>query len=170
MWRSPFARLPVAVLLTGAFLLACDDHDDSLFEGEPGPVLVPAAWQGEWNVTTLERLCDEPDTLSLHEDVQFLCEGETLTTRFIPLGLECEGTATDTRIDVECDFDGSEGPCRLTINVDWTMTRSGDDFTGTARVHWVSSGGCDPDTTLCVDYTLTGTRIGDGLDGCFSQP
>ena len=167
MLSSKLARVSMIALLA---FFACDDDDDNFpLDGGGQPATIPAAWQGEWNITTLAQTCDQPDTLLLSESVEFLCDGEPLSTRFLPIELECEGTVTDTRVDVECDFDGSEGSCRLRVNVDWTMTRSGDEFAGTARVNWVASGGCDPDTTLCVDFTFTGTRIGDGLDGCFPR-
>ncbi len=152
-----------------AALIACDDDDDSPTGGgaPKGAAVVPAAWQGEWEITLLATPCNETDTLLFFpNDVAFICEGDTLTAPFSPFDIACEGTVTDTRIDIDCDDVLMEGPCRIEVDTDWTMTRNGDEFTGLARVDINATGGCEPDTMICVEFNFAGTRVGDGVAEC----
>lgn len=156
-----------AIVLIAA-LIACDDDEDSPTGGgtPKGPAVVTAGWQGDWDITLLATPCDAPDTLLFEQDVASICEGDTLTAPFSPFDIVCEGTVTDTRIDVDCDDVMMEGPCRMEVDTDWTMMRTGDEFTGLARVEMTGTGGCNPDTVICVEFNFSGTRIGDGSASC----
>src|SRR5262245_31234888 len=162
-----------SIILGVAFVLfvglsACDDDEDSPTGGgtTKGPAVVPAAWQGDWDLTLLATACGTTDTLMFVQDVGSICEGDTLTAPFTPFDVPCKGTVTDTRIDVDCDDVIMEGPCRVEVDTDWTMTRNGDDLTGRPRVEITGTGGCTPDTVICVDFNFAGTRVGDGSASC----
>jgi hypothetical protein len=155
-------------IVAAAAFAACGDDDDTTVNGggPPRPAELTAAWQGEWDLAFVATVCGETDTVLAEGGTEFLCEGDEITAPFLPWEISCEGTVTDTRVDVECDTTYTIGPCRVSATVDWTITRTGDDFAGTAMVELMATGGCEPDTTICLDIEFTGTRIGDGSLGC----
>ncbi len=159
----------VLVVIAAATAFAACDGDDGTSLGGGGtsqPAELTAAWEGEWDLEVVGVTCGTTDTLLYSSGAEFLCDGDDIRVPFLPWEFSCEGTVSDTRIDVECDSAITIGPCRLTVTVDWIITRAGDDLSGTAQVMFVPSALCDPDTTLCMDVEFTGTRIGDGSAGC----
>jgi hypothetical protein len=150
-------------IATAAAFAACGDDDDTTVNGggPPRPAELTAAWQGEWDLAFVLTECGSGDTLLAAGDTPVLCEGDDITAPFAPWEVSCEGTVTDTRIDVDCDTLLTEGPCQIRTEINWTITRTGDTLAGTATVMIIGTGPGDCDSTICADLVMSGTRIGD---------
>ncbi len=152
----------VAIAAAAAFAACGDDDGTTTSNGAPPrPAELTAAWQGEWDLEFLLTEGGSGDTLLASGDTPILCEGDDITAPFAPWEVSCEGTVTDTRVDVDCDTLFTEGPCQIRMDIDWSITRTGDTFTGTAQVVITGTGPGDCDSTICADLEMSGTRIGD---------
>jgi hypothetical protein len=126
-----------------------------------GPT-IPAAWQGVWNTTTIERVCGNPAIVNQESQLDTLCAGQPIF-RGGGLGLTCSGTATDTHFDWTCSStEVVFGQCTATVTFAGVATRTGDSEQTVVTITTQYSAGCGglfPDT--CQEFTSTGTRTAD---------
>jgi hypothetical protein len=126
---------------------------------DAGDFTIPAAWEGVWNISEVERECgttggfpsQEPDTL---------CAGDPVFDE--PL-LNCTGTITDTNVDISCETSESTGfpdfpDCMVTFSFSLVANRTGDSYTATNTlgITYTDCPGLLEDE--CTELVTTGTR------------
>lgn len=165
MSRFPRARWWWALLPLSAFAFlfppGCGDDET----GPSGPVVLPAAWAGVWEIETIERDCGSSVIDFQESETDTLCAGEEIS--FAPddadsLQVSCDGTVTDIAVDVTCTTSTTVEGVAYTVLVEVAIDRNGDSMSGTVR-YTVRAG----DTVVeCFEEELTGTRIGPAPDPC----
>ncbi len=164
--RRWFALLPLSALAVALALVlvpGCGDDDEGT--GPSGPVVLPAAWAGIWEIETIEHDCGSDVIDHQATVVDTLCAGEEIS--FAPddedsLAVSCEGSVTDTAVQVTCTSSLELEGETYSITIEVTINRSGDTMTGTVRFT-VRQG----DTTVeCFEEEMTGTRLGPAPVPC----
>ena len=115
----------------------------------------PSSWEGIWNMTTTLKDCDTGTVLNTSTAPDTICAGQSFgSSEFV-----CNGTITDTSIDVTCTAISEVYPgCTVSITMVSTGTRSGNTFQGTTRLTSDYSPECGiPDT--CMLQEISGTFV-----------
>jgi len=150
------ARIPLLLVALAVLVPACGDGDDDGMAGPGGPVNVPAAWAGVWQVHTVERDCDSSTLLDETTETETLCTGQELD--FDEEGvasLDCSGTVTDTVVDITCTASFVVEGTTYTTTAEIDLVRDGDSYSGTGRVT-VREG---TNVVECWAETVDATRI-----------
>jgi len=162
-------RLSCAVMVSALALglAACGDDDSPSGGGDPvdRTAYLNSAWQGVWQLDVLATTCTGEDTLINEIDTQVFCEGDHI--QFGPFDIEvvCDGSVTNTVVNVQCDTTFVSEGCTVHMETDLDLVRDDDTFSGTA-ISTLEVTGCAFDTTACVEFNVVAVRIGDGSLEC----
>ena len=124
---------------------------------------VPAAWAGVWEVTDVERDCETLELVETTTGNDTLCAGDLIDlTDDGTFEIDCNGTVTDTHVDIECTGSSEEAGCTGTFSLDLEADRDGETFSGTSITSLEFTGeGCGPFVFgFCQRIETTATRIG----------
>jgi hypothetical protein len=121
-----------------------------------------------WDITTIERVCGNPDIVNQVTERDTLCAGYPILDieDGLPPGVvfECSGTVTDTEFDLTCTTSFSEGDCSVTVTFSGSATRTGETYQGVETITFDYSPECGLIPDSCKEYTTTGTRTGEDPD------
>jgi hypothetical protein len=162
-FRACLASGAVVLALTAILVGGCgDDDDDTAGPGDVG-ASIPAEWAGSWSIRTIERACGSSEVVSDETETETLCAGEPISfgEDEDPSEIDCEGTITDTTIDVTCTSTATFEGSTVVATFELDATRSGDSFIATG--HFTAT--VDGELVECGDAEITATRIGPPV-GC----
>ena len=163
--RTAFVSLSAIVLVLGVTLFSpgCGDDDDDDGDGG-GNSEVPEAWGGVWSITTTNKDCVTHEVIDTDTSDEVFCPGEPITFDEGGEEITCDGTVTDTTIDVTCTNTFTIEGVEYVVTVTLQATRTGDTFVGTGHLT-VTSGG---DQISCQDFDLEASRTGPAPSDCAS--
>ena len=160
-----YGAVMVSALALG--LAACGDDDSP--SGGGGPVdrtaYLTTAWQGIWQLDVLATSCTGEDTLINEVTVQVFCAGDPIQFGPFDIDVTCEGSVTNTTINVRCDTTFVSEGCNVSMQTEFDLVRDDDTFSGTATSN-LNVTGCAFDTTACVEFNVTAVRVNDGSFEC----
>lgn len=133
------------------------DGDDNMGPGDP--FLIPAAWQGVWETSTVTRDC-EGNLLDDDLTEDHLCEGKAFSYADEGFSIECTGTGNDTSFEITCTSSFVVDGCTVNVTVTISGTRNGDTYTADGHVEGTVTGDCGKIENFCQDLEVTGTRTG----------
>lgn len=165
--RPRFALLALAAtLLAAASVQAAPRHAPRF-----GTVLallgggqnVPSAWAGVWqNVDSTYTGCDVLVPAGSSSETDTLCTGQTLLPDTTGFGsMDCNGTVTDTQVDVTCTGSSAFDSCTVDFTYHITGTRTGNSalFVTTLTQHYSPPSACFFLPDACTRFVSRGTRI-----------
>lgn len=163
-----WAALLVLAGFAGFVAIGCGGDDDPAAPGGGNPELdLPAAWAGIWSVQTITRDCETHEVLSDDTEADTLCAGEDVSSfEEEAAGAVCEGTVTDTAIDVSCTSTFTFESVTFTAAFTLDATRNGDSFQGSGRATVMQAGF----VVECFDVELVATRTGPAPPDCDGTP
>jgi hypothetical protein len=132
-----------------------------------GGVLVTDAWVGEWNIVSTFTECEGGATTMVEDVIDVVCSGDTLRLAGSRLFAYCGGTATDSHVDVDCDYHFDDGACNVRVVLKFTLDRNGEALTGSGVWSTSVSAGCsDLYPVGCEHISITGTRLSADVSPC----
>ena len=178
MVRVPRLSL-VLLALTSAFLLTagpCGDDggtspdDDTGNTGDAGAI--PADWAGTWDVTSDVRDCTSGEVIiPASTSTEILCPDGTLDTGTDEgSGSDCTESFSGNTYTSTCESTSNLGGCTATFQVETTITRNDNSYSGSSTVTTTISGGGDcGNSVTCSRYVFNAVRTGPvGANDCAS--
>lgn len=132
---------------------------------------IPADWAGIWVFTTDDEECNGP-FIETYVDTATVCPGDEFGAEEEGFELNCSGTITSTTIDVTCSQSLEIfADCTMTITFTTQGTRTGDTIQGTEQTTITYTGtACGILEDMCIDGTVSGTRINPDPGACGATP
>ncbi len=165
--RPRFALLALAAtLLAAASVQAAPPQAPRLGQAVAllgGGQTVPSAWAGVWqNVDSTYTGCDVLAPIGTSNATDTLCTGQTLLPDTTGIGsLNCNGTVTDTQVDITCTGSTAQDSCTIDFTYHITGTRTGNSavFVTTLVQHYSPPSACFFLPDQCMRFVSRGTRI-----------
>lgn len=128
-----------------------------------GGYTVPPAWAGLWeDQDSVFTGCTVETFQSTSTDQGVLCSGDLLEPDTTKVVYSCEGTVTDTSVDITCTGSFDTEGCIATFSIRTVGTRSGNtSYTvSTVRVSYAPPESCFGIPDQCTRIVTHSTRLG----------
>ena len=124
----------------------------------------PAAWAGEWRITTTYRRGDTHEVIAVDDVTDVIRAREPVGLSALTRGglLHCSGFVTDGRLDVSCSRIIADGPCQFGGTFGMVADRTGETLVGSGELIAGATAGCSalPARRMRTTVELLGFRLG----------
>jgi len=133
---------------------------------------LPSSWIGVWSTHIVQKDCTTNFTYYDQTMTDTLCADANIqpdSTAESPLS--CTTQLNGNSYHVVCDgAETLEGSCTATYHEDITGTVNGDSYTSGGTFTISYSEGCSGLPDMCINITITGTRISSDPGVCANTP
>ncbi|MBM3319660.1 MAG: hypothetical protein FJY73_03175 [Candidatus Eisenbacteria bacterium] len=167
-WGFSLVLAPIVVLVPLLMLgFGCGGGDDDN-PGGPNGGGVPAAWVGLWSQSGTMKDCETQTVLFTVTDTSAICPNEEDYEGIEDsVGVECDYSWSGNQRTVHCTFyDTIPGPCYMETEISYTGTVSGTSYALQGTVETSFTGECSIEEDGCMEFEISGQRIGDAPDPC----